>query len=414
MPLEKNRSQMGWCLVFALCANPLMADIPWPAETWNEGEDITHSSPQHNNLSGAYYNATDNYVLALKQNDLIWKYTYDAGLDTWTTSGSIALPSAGDYEAITMFDEEDDPTDGVRVLLMHEGNGGGHNDSTLYYVKDLFTSPSTVRTWKVGCASGCNMPGEVGNSNGPEGIAFVSNTWLDDLGFVDGAGDPVLGTTVAENGLDGLIFVGHQTDGFIYVFDLKTDANDSMSFIGVYDTSSSFNEIAALEFDNLNGLLYIFHGAGNNTLEVTDLSSTAGGDADRVFTALARTEPADGGSGYNLEGLAVIPPDMCASQNLCWGIPATGQIFLTCDDCTVAIKWMEGLAGDWINRCPPGCPDVLPADMNCDDKTDGADIQLFVELLVGGGYACQADMNGDRTFDSADASAFVSVLLEAK
>jgi len=397
--------------MFIAWTSPLMADVPWPAETWNEGEDITHSSVQHNNLSGAYYNATDAYVLALKQNDLIWQYIYDPGLNTWTTTGPIAVPPAGDYEGITMFDEADDATDGVRVLLIHEG-GGGYADSTLFYVKDLFGSPTVARTWKVGC-SGCDMPGEVGNLSGPEGIAFVSNAWLAELGFVDGGGNPVLGATEAEDGLDGLVFIGHQTDGFIYVFDFATDADNSMSFIGVYDTGSSFDEIAGLEFDNTNGLLYIFHGAGNNTLEVTDLSSTAGGDADRFFSTLARTEPVDGGSQLNLEGLAVIPPDMCASQNLCWGTPDEGDIFITCDGCSEAIKWMEGLAGNWISLCPPGCPDVLPADMNCDDKTDGADIQLFVELWVAGSYTCQADMNGDGALDSADVSAFVSVLLGA-
>ena len=146
-------------------------------------------------------------------------------------------------------------------------------------------------------------------------------------------------------------------------------------------------------------------------LQQYDLSSTEGGDADRFFSTLVRTEPADEGSHLNLEGLAVIPPDMCASQNLCWGAPDEGDIFITCDDCTVAIKWMEDLAGDWINLCPPGCPDILPADMNCDGKTDGADIQQFVELLVAEGYACQADMNGDRDVDLADVSGFVSVLL---
>ena len=312
-----------------------------------------------------------------------------------------------------MFNEADDPTDGVRILLIHEGSGGGHNDSTIYYVKDLFGAPSTVRTWKVGCASGCDMPGEVSNSSGPEGIAFVSNAWLADLGFVDGSGNPALGTTAAEDGLNGLVFIGHQVDGFIYVFDLKTDADDSMAFIGVFDTGSSFDEIAALEFDNTNGLLYIFHGAGDNTLEVTDLSSTEGGDADRFFSMLARTEPADEGNNLNLEGLAVIPPDMCASHNLCLGAPAEGDVFITCDDCSVAIKWMEGLAGDWLNLCPPGCPGILPADIDCDGETDGTDIQPFVELLVAGGYACQADMNGDRALDSADVPEFVSVLLGA-
>lgn len=59
----------------------------------------------------------------------------------------------------------------------------------------------------------------------------------------------------------------------------------------------------------------------------------------------------------------------------------------------------------------PGCPGILPADMNCDGDRNGVDIQEFVDILAAGEYMCQADMNQDGASDMADASLFVSALL---
>ena len=60
----------------------------------------------------------------------------------------------------------------------------------------------------------------------------------------------------------------------------------------------------------------------------------------------------------------------------------------------------------------PGCPGILPADMNCDGATNGLDIEPFTELLTTMGYSCQADMNQDGTVDVAnDLAPFVNTLL---
>ena len=59
----------------------------------------------------------------------------------------------------------------------------------------------------------------------------------------------------------------------------------------------------------------------------------------------------------------------------------------------------------------PGCPGILPADMNCDGNTDGKDVQRFVETIVPGGYTCQADMNQDGALDETDVTMFVGALL---
>lgn len=390
------------------------ADVPWPAQTWSAGQDITTGPAQHMDLSGACYNATLGYVLALRQDNLVWRYDYNPGAQTWTAGPPITLPISGDFEGLTQFDESDDPVDGARILLLHEGSGGGHNDSFVYLIRRLFTVPAVARTWRVGCASGCPMPGEVNNADGPEGIAFVPNAWLAARGFVDGQGQPRLGTPREAGGLGGLVFIGHQAGGFVYVFDLRTTADHALTFVGAFDTGSSLNEIAALEFDATNGLLYLFHGAGINRLEVTDLSSMpGGGGADRVFNTLALTAPADAGSGLNLEGLAVIPPDMCRAHDACAEPPETmeGSLFLTCDGCVPAIKWLRGLSGGWISECPPGCAEGIPGDVNCDGTADGRDIGRFAELAASGSYWCQVDMDGDRETGGDDVTLFVQALI---
>jgi len=59
---------------------------------------------------------------------------------------------------------------------------------------------------------------------------------------------------------------------------------------------------------------------------------------------------------------------------------------------------------------------VLPAcghvgDFDGDDACTGVDIEGFVGVLIGGGYAPCADFNGDCTVDGADVAAFVACLL---
>lgn len=397
----------------SFCTPLAKAVVPWPVQSWGQGINLTVSAEQQDNLSGAYYNATQKYILAVRQDGKTWRYDYNSLLNSWLMTSSVTLPSPGDFEGITMFDEADDPIDGTRLLLLEEGEGGGENDSYIYYIKKAFTAPTVAQTWKVGCASGCNMRGEVGAASGPEAIAFIPNNWLTLRSFVDRNGLAVLGTTRANGGLGGLVFVGHQIDGFIYVFDLKL--NGTMTFIGTYDTSGSFNEIADMSFDNSNGLLYILHGAGSNSIEVTNLISAPGTSGVRILTSLAWTSAADNGIGYNIEGLAVIPPPTCAMQSPCgsnWnGTDTNGGIFLTCDTCPIAIEWMRSLTFDWIDPALVNCPNIPRGDLNCDGVCNGRDIQLFMNLIATGGYSGQADMDQNGVLNQNDRAGMVSMLM---
>ncbi|MFQ5428824.1 MAG: sialidase family protein [Phycisphaerae bacterium] len=62
----------------------------------------------------------------------------------------------------------------------------------------------------------------------------------------------------------------------------------------------------------------------------------------------------------------------------------------------------------------PGCPGILPADMNCDGALTGDDIQRFVDVFTAAGYTCQADMPPqDGIVDDNDVAPFVAALIAA-
>ena len=83
------------------------------------------------------------------------------------------------------------------------------------------------------------------------------------------------------------------------------------------------------------------------------------------------------------------------------------------DECDVADGTsLDCNANDIPDECEyPGCQDILPADMNCDDLRDGDDIQPFVSYFMAGRYTCQADMNQDGILDTDDVPAFVNAVL---
>jgi hypothetical protein len=57
-------------------------------------------------------------------------------------------------------------------------------------------------------------------------------------------------------------------------------------------------------------------------------------------------------------------------------------------------------------------PCLLPGDMNSDSRRDGADVQRFVNCLLGTGVDCAcADVDGNGVVNSADVAGLISALL---
>lgn len=225
-------------------------------------------------------------------------------------------------------------------------------------------------------------------TEGSEGITFVPDANLASGGFVDPKGVP----RISANGMGGLMFVATQIGGDIYVFDLNR-SDSSFSFVGAYKTS--YSESAGLAFDRQSGLLYILHGANQNRIEVVSLASIPVGN-ERQFKEKVTYAPPAGGSGMNIEGIALVPDADCSGNNR--------SFFLTIDDggaqsffqfkhfpCHVSAD-LDGNGvvngrdiKNLINTImigPIHGRDFITGDMNMDGFVNFDDVQPFVDRLV--------------------------------
>lgn len=134
------------------------------------------------------------------------------------------------------------------------------------------------------------------NGLGPEGMTFVSNTWLQKRGFKNASGQSVLGSM----GFGGLFFVAHQNGGKIYAFDLSANTSQ-VTFHGAFQTSRT--ESSSLEIDRSTGRLFVWHNLGPNYLEVCDLASVPAPGGRKLISQKEFLGPESG----NLEGIAFAP-----------------------------------------------------------------------------------------------------------
>jgi len=224
-----------------------------------------------------------------------------------------------------------------------------------------------------------------GNS-GPEGLAYIPDSWLAQSGFTDGEGNLYSQSIHGANGFAGIMLIAVQTNGWIYAVDLKNDG--TYTYVGRY--LSSRLESCELAFYNSIGRLYILHNTGGNWLEITDLTSENAG-SDRRFTTLAEIQVP---SSSNIEGFALAPaltPVKTVGDHWC---------FFT-DDSNVsgALRWFRELpstlskvAGDGqtarTNAQVPIPPAVCAQDAFGNPLPDFA---ITFEVVSGDGFVTGAD-----------------------
>ncbi|MBW1808638.1 MAG: hypothetical protein JRJ87_10625 [Deltaproteobacteria bacterium] len=298
--------------VSEVCITSGLSQCDWPAETSQQATNLTDIEGPlinnfHSDLSGAVWNPVARLLWVVRNGgpSKIWAVTE-------TDTGSFEIDyqdflrgewtDFADLEGITQADFYETHT----VYLIIEGQ-----ERIKEYDLSVYETAVLVNDWD----TSAYLPAACGS--GAEGITFVPDSFLAAQGFVDNDGNPY--TSV--NGMGGLMLVGHQNGGKIYAFDLDRD-QQTFVFVGEYLTDAT--ETAGLEFDRSTGLLYIWHGGGFNTLEVTRLSSQPVGN-DRVLTSVkvyGGPEPVPFGS-ENYEGVAVIGADECDNDQR--------GIFLTID-----------------------------------------------------------------------------------
>lgn len=204
-----------------------------------------------------------------------------------------------------------------------------------YSHNTTFNAVTKLKSWNLLLSS---MP-DTGNS-GPEGIAFVPDSYLQKIGFVSSFTGQAY-TSV--KGMGGLLFLAHQEDGYVWVFDVNPNVNNDFAYVGKYKTNRS--ESCDLAFDTSTGLLYILHNTGDNSLEVTDLRTSIVKSEHKlnIINEYSIPNPASGSN--NIEGFA-LSPKFPANQTLgvwlCRDVTKTAEV-------ADAVRWFNPYDADGDN-----------------------------------------------------------------
>ncbi|MFT5199094.1 MAG: phosphate:Na+ symporter, partial [Planctomycetota bacterium] len=273
----------------------------WPAESEKEATNLSALSRGfRKDLSGATWNPfTKTFWVCRNGNTSegrIWAMVEngDGGLEIATQDGERAKwDGLGDCEGITFaqFDEN------VVFLALEDKQE----------IHELDVSKFGEFTQKQVYDAKSILPGK--GEVGIEGITFVPDENLIRAGFVDADGVP----RTSRSGMNGLMFVGHQGNGGIYVLDLDraTGAVELVGQFRVMQDGSPLSKVVALEFDRKTDELFVWHDVGKKgILSRLELGSTAVDGKD--YRALNVLGLYNGPSKRNVEGLAITDLSECA------------------------------------------------------------------------------------------------------
>ncbi len=263
----------------------------WPGASWGSATNLTAAMDAAgiNDLSGLHFNPVNNRVYAVQNDGRLRVLLWNTVTNSFTQVANKAI--SGGPEGITQAN-----LNANEFYTIDENN----YQIRRYSHTNNFATVTLLRSWNL-LASPSPME-DTGNT-GPEGIVFVPDEALSNIGFISTiTGQPY--TSV--KGAGGLFFIAHQDGGYVWVFDINPNTDDDFAYVGKYLTNRS--ESCDLAFDRSTGLLYILHNLSPvNRLEVTDLSTTMV-DGERKFNIVneyAVTNPGDGN--VNIEGFALTP-----------------------------------------------------------------------------------------------------------
>ena len=326
-----SRFILKWSLAGALIAPALEsgAQDPWPAEPLASAANLTAiegagANEFYNDLSGAAWNP-ETRTLWLCRNGAgaasrLWAVVED-GAGGYVIDERLGnrgeWASVGDVEGVTQADFLEDV-----VYLIVEGEERIREYDVSTYGTAILNNVWNTRPF---------LP--LSGNDGAEGIAFVPDEALAASGFVDPNGVPYAST----GGMGGVMMVGHQNGGAIFVFDLDRSAG-TFAFVGEYRTG--YTETAELHFDRSTGVLHVWHGASFNVLELSDLSSDP--VPGQTYRQLGVFASYDGPSAANYEGFTLVSAADCdAGRRSC---------FMTIDD---GLSTSLVLFEEFTLGCPP-------------------------------------------------------------
>jgi hypothetical protein len=295
-----------------LLAPQALATNPWPAEPWSQAINLTQvesnfapgTNDFYTDLSGAFWNTQTRRLWLVRNGPTnttskVWclrENPSGSGPTAFVvdTQGAVRAEwtSFNDAEAITQADLNS-PT----IYIMAEGE-----EVIRAYDVSVYGTQTLLRTWNT-------LPYlPVSGNKGSEGLAFIPDAHLRAAGFTDPNGT----LRVSHGGMGGLMFVGHQNGGRVYVFDLSA-TSAAFQYVGAYSTGGT--DTSEVTFDRSTNRLYLMHGNDVNTVEVCSLASTQVG-AERKLNQLALYDrPTGSPTTTNLEGLAIVSNNDCTWSN---------------------------------------------------------------------------------------------------
>lgn len=306
MTQANKDSGFSWIIFFSLfllisvtisCGQSGRSSVPLG---WPEPKNITGAidSAGVSELSGLHWNPDLNRLYVLGDNGQLYVLQLDAAKKGFTLIGE--AHKLGGPEGITQVD--------------YAANEFYTIDEKHYEIRRFthnpdFSNVTLVHKWNL-LGDNAGMI-DTGN-DGPEGIVFVPDRYLAAIGFVSSETDEEYTST---KGMGGLIFIAHQKKGLIWVFDVNPDKDNDIALVGKYKTNR--NESCDLAFDRSTGLLYILHNADENTVEVTDMSSTQHSGKGKFVMKTEYQIPNPTGN-INIEGMAITPKFPDSKQVSVW------------------------------------------------------------------------------------------------
>jgi len=323
-------------------------DCPWPGAA----ETNIPIAGAGSDLSAATWNPQSETLWVARQNRQAWEYGYNANAQAFELVRTLTLPGDGscggigcDIEAIAQIDHG--AVEELYTLAEDQGR--------LSRVVDLGGTPTVAAAWNLEVLdNGHALPPETGNGFGAEALEFAPDADLIAAGFRYPDGSPFTGSTL---GMGGLIFIGHQVEGRLHVFDVNPAVSEDFVNHGSFLTASS--DIAGLHFDRSSGQMLIWHNTPTNvnSLEVSTLSSDATVGTLDGYLLYSSAMPAG-----NLEGLALVTTSACGDYG-----SGTGEraLFCTRDGGANNLVLFEGFpcgASTETSRLgtPPNPPALLP------------------------------------------------------
>lgn len=263
----------------------------WPASSWSTATNLTSimDAGGVTDLSGLHFNPTNNRLYAVQGDGRLRVLQWNTTTNTFAQIGNKVID--GGPEGITQAN-----------LYANEFYTIDENNYEIrrYTHTTNFSSVTEFKHWNL-----LNAPSPMQDTGniGPEGITFIPDSFLISIGFVSQQTGQLY-TSV--KGLGGLFFVAHQEEGMIWVFDVNPNTNNDFAYVGKYQ--SNHEESCDLAFDRSTGLLYILHNiAGNNRLEVTNLTTTLSGVARKFVYSKDYLITNPTGNNDNIEGFALTP-----------------------------------------------------------------------------------------------------------